>query len=155
MVAEQQLQHGLSRLLNLVALGGDDHALGDRSGARGLQLGHLLDFHQAHAAGPLERQAGVVAEGRHLDARALAGLNEERSRGNGEFLAVNSEGYVSHGETAIRLFALRWVPHLLACIWRKDGRCTTPSPVLPPSRTGTACRQDGLQILCDTSEYKK
>ncbi len=96
MVAEQQLQHGLARLLDLVALGADHHALGDRRGAGRLQLGHLLDFHQAHAAGALQRQAGVVAEGRHLDACALAGLNEERSRGNGEFLAVNSKSYVSH-----------------------------------------------------------
>src|SRR5208283_851606 len=102
MVAEQQLQHGLSRLLDLVAFSGDDHALCDRSGAGGLQLGHLLDFDQAHAARALERQARVVAEGRHLDARALAGFNEERPRGNGKLLAVNSKGYVSHGETAVR-----------------------------------------------------
>ena len=96
MVGEHQLEHGLARLFDLVALGGDHHALGDRRGARGLQLGHLLDFHQAHAAGALQRQAGVIAERRHLDARALAGLNEERPRGNGEFLAVDSKGYVSH-----------------------------------------------------------
>ncbi len=96
MVGEQQLEHRLARLLDLVALGGDHHALGDRRGARGLQLGHLLDFHQAHAAGALQREAGVIAERRHLDARALAGLNEQRPRGNGELLAVDSEGYVSH-----------------------------------------------------------
>jgi hypothetical protein len=96
MIAEQQLEHRLARLLDLVALGGDDHAFGDRRGAGGLQLGHLLDFGPAHAARALQRQVGVVAERRHLDARALAGLNEERPRGNGEFLAVDSEGYVSH-----------------------------------------------------------
>src|ERR1019366_6213569 len=45
MVGEQQLEHGLARLLDLVALGGDHHALSDRRGARGLQLGHPLDFH--------------------------------------------------------------------------------------------------------------
>src|SRR5208337_5029876 len=67
-----------------------------------LQLRHFLDVYQTHAARALERQARVVAEGRHLDARALAGFNEERPRGNGKLLAVNSKGYVSHGETAVR-----------------------------------------------------
>src|SRR5271157_5097015 len=31
----------------------------DAGGECGLQLGHLLDFHQAHATGALQRQAGV------------------------------------------------------------------------------------------------
>src|ERR1019366_1309810 len=103
MVGEHQLEHGLARLFDLVAFGGDHQALSYWSGARGLQLGHLLDFHQAHAAGALQRQAGGIAERRHLDARALAGLNEECPRGNREFLAVDSKGYISHDKTAFRL----------------------------------------------------
>ncbi len=107
MVGEQQLEHRLARLLDLVALGSDHHAFGDRRGARGLQLGHLLDFHQAHAAGALQRQSRVIAERRHFDARALAGFNEQRPRGNGEFLAVDSKGYISHDKTAYSPFAIR------------------------------------------------
>jgi hypothetical protein len=65
-------------------------------GAGGLQLGHFFLAHDAHAAGGLQREAGVVAEGGNLDARALAGLDEQRARGCGELLAVYGEGYVSH-----------------------------------------------------------
>ena len=70
MVAQQHLEHRLARLLDLVAVGGDDHALADHRGARGLQLGHLLDLHQAHAASALQRKVGVVAKRRHFDAHA-------------------------------------------------------------------------------------
>ena len=105
MIAEQQFQHRLARLPDFVGLGGDDHALGDRRGARGLQLRHLLDFHQAHAAGALQGQTGVVAERRHLDARALAGFDQQRARGRGELLAVDRNVYVCHrtSNLAIRL----------------------------------------------------
>ena len=96
MIGQQHLDHRLASLLDLVALGSGHHALSDRSGACGLQLGHLLDFDQAHAAGALQRQARVVAERRHLDARALASFDKQRPRGNGEFLAVDSKGYISH-----------------------------------------------------------
>ena len=85
-VAEQQLQRGLARLRDLGRLGRDDHALGDRRGAGGLQLRHLLDAHDAHAAGGLQREAGVVAEGGNLDAGGLAGVNQQRARGCGELL---------------------------------------------------------------------
>ena len=98
MVAEQHFEHGLARLRDLRAFGGDDHALGDRRGAGGLQLGHLLDADDAHAAGGLERKAGVVAEGGNLDAVGAAGFNEQRARGCGELLAVDSEGNVSHSD---------------------------------------------------------
>ena len=96
MVRQQQLEHRLARLLDLVALGEDHHALGDGRGARRLQLGHFLDLDQTHAARAAERQAGIVAERRHLDALALAGLDEERPRGSREFLTVDRERYVRH-----------------------------------------------------------
>ena len=72
-------------------------------GARGLQLGHLLHLHQAHAASALQRKIGVVAERRHLDAHALAGLNEQRPRRSRELLAVNCEIYISHGKFNVRM----------------------------------------------------
>ena len=87
-VAEQQLQRGLAGLRDLRGLGLDDHAFGDRRGAGGLELRHLLDADDAHAAGGLEREAGVVAEGGDLDAGGLAGIDEQRARGGGELFAV-------------------------------------------------------------------
>lgn len=96
MVAEQELQRGFAGLGDLRGLGGDVHALGDRGGAGGLELGHLLDAHHAHAAGSLQREIGVVTEGGNLDAGRLAGINEQRACGCGEFLAVYGKGYVWH-----------------------------------------------------------
>ena len=62
MVAQQHLEHRLARLLDLVAVGSDDHALANHRRARSLQLGHLLNLHQAHAASALQREVGVVAK---------------------------------------------------------------------------------------------
>ena len=59
-------------------------------------LGHLLDAHDAHAAGSLEREPGVVTEGRDIDAGGLAGLDEQGARGGGYFLSVYGKGYVWH-----------------------------------------------------------
>ena len=77
MIGEQHFEHGLARLLDLRTVGGDDHAFADHRGAGGLQLGHFLDLHQAHAASALQGQIGVIAERRHFDAHALAGFNEQ------------------------------------------------------------------------------
>ena len=96
MVAEQQLQRGFAGLGDLGRLGLDDHALGDRRSAGGLELGHLLDADDAHAAGGLQREAGVVTEGGDLDAGGLAGLDEQGACGGGDFVAVYGKGYVCH-----------------------------------------------------------
>ena len=47
-------------------------------------LGTFLDFDQAHAAGGLQRQAGVVAERRNFDAEAARRFDDQRSRRDGE-----------------------------------------------------------------------
>src|SRR5579862_2582891 len=96
MVPEQQFKHRLAGLLDLITFGGDDHALADHRGAGGLQFGHFLDLHQTHAASALQRKVGVIAKGGHFDAHGLAGLNEQRARGGGELLAIDSEIYISH-----------------------------------------------------------
>src|SRR5579863_8791968 len=76
MIAQQHLQHRLPRLLDLIAVGSDDHALAYHRGARGLQLRYLLDLHQAHAARALQREVGLITKRRHFYARALAGLDK-------------------------------------------------------------------------------
>ncbi len=103
MVAEQELQSGLAGLRDLRGLGLDDHAFGDRGGAGGLELGHLLDADDAHAAGGLQREPGVVAEGGDLDAGGFAGIDEQRARGGGELFAVYCELYVWHLNPLLRL----------------------------------------------------
>src|ERR1700722_16472233 len=96
MVAQQHLEHRLASLLNFVHVGDHDHALADHGGARGLELGHLLHFHHAHAASALQRKIWVIAKRRHFDAHGLAGFNEQRAPGGRDLLAVDSKIYISH-----------------------------------------------------------
>ncbi len=96
MVAEEQLDGGFARLRDLSRLGDEDLAFGDGGGAGSLQLGDFFLAYNAHAAGGLKREAGIVAKGRNLDARLAARVNEQRSRRSGELFSVDSEGYVGH-----------------------------------------------------------
>ncbi len=100
-VAQNQLDHGFARLRDLFGLSDEDLAFGDLRSAGGLQFGHFFLAHQAHAAGGLQREAGIVAEGGDLDAGLAAGVNEQRSRGCGELLSVDCEGYVGHSLIAV------------------------------------------------------
>ncbi len=93
-VAEQEFDHRLARLADLVSVSGYDHAIGDRDGAGGLQLGHFFNAHQAHAARRLEREARVIAERGYFNAHGLAGFNKKSARGRGDFFAVDGDGYV-------------------------------------------------------------
>ena len=90
-IAEEHLQSGFAGLGNLRSLGRDDHAFGDRCGARGLELRHLFDADDAHAAGGLQRETRVVAKGGNLDAGGLAGVDEQRACGRGKLFAVDGE----------------------------------------------------------------
>ena len=53
---------------------------GPRAACSHLHLRHLFHFHQAHAAGGLQRVAFVIAERRNLDARAFGRFDHERAR---------------------------------------------------------------------------
>ena len=96
MVPKQQFNHRLARLVDLRRIGGDDHALTDHRGAGSLQLGHLLDLDQAHAAGALQRQARVITEGGHLNAYILTRFNQQRTRRCRDLLAVNRDVHIWH-----------------------------------------------------------
>ena len=143
-----------------VAVGGDDHAFADHRGAGGLQLGHLLDLHQAHAASALQREIRVIAERGHFDAHALAGLNQQRPRGSRDLLAVHRDVYVSHNRSASIRRLSRGVRPRASTIsttsirpQRSRDAGVTPSPATahrPPFQTGTACLPDDLQIPCGT-----
>ena len=96
MVAEQHLQRSLPCLRNLRGLSLDNHAIGDRRRAGGLQLRHLLNAHHTHAASCLQRKSGIVAKGRNLNSRGLASFNQQRACRGGELFAVYGEFYVWH-----------------------------------------------------------
>ena len=81
-IDEQELEDTRARVNDIRGLGVHHHALGDRRRARGLQLRHLLDLHDADAAGPVDSEARVVAvvgnpdaglDGRLEDGPALFG----------------------------------------------------------------------------------
>jgi hypothetical protein len=92
-VDEQELDHGLLRLLDAVGLRVDDHAVLHRGRAAGLQLGDALDLDQAHAAGADGRaELGLVAEDRDLDVAVLGGIDEHRVLGRADLDPVDREG---------------------------------------------------------------
>ena len=99
-VAQQQFNRRLARLRNLRRLGDEDLALGDGGGAGGLQLGNFFLAHHAHAAGGLQAEAGVITEGRNLDARLAASVDQQRPRGSRQLLSIDNEGYVCHSSPA-------------------------------------------------------
>ena len=96
MIAQQQFHHALARLLDLVAVSDYNHAFAYDRGAGSLQLGHLLDFHQAHAARALQRKIRVIAKRRYFDAHSLAGFNQQGPSRGRDLLAVDSKIHISH-----------------------------------------------------------
>ena len=63
----------------------------------GLKLRHLLDFHQAHAAGGLQRISFDVAERRHFDAVLARRLDHQRAWRSLDRPSVDGEIYqISH-----------------------------------------------------------
>src|SRR6185295_7911845 len=61
MVDEQELEDSGASLHDLGRLRRDDHAVRADGRARRLQLRHLLDFHDADAAGAVDPDARVIA----------------------------------------------------------------------------------------------
>ncbi len=128
-VAEQELERGLARLGDFRGFGRNDHALGDGGGAGRLQLGHLLDAHDAHATGRLQAEAGVITEGRDIDAGGFAGFDEEGARRGGDFLSVYGKGYVWH----IKSLCFR-LPNLVEDGGRTVAKNVISVPSLPRRR---------------------
>src|SRR6185503_12932272 len=93
-VAEEEFDGSFAGLGDLRRFGCEYLAFSDSRGAGGLKFGNLFLTNDAHAARGLEAEAGVVAEGGDLDAGFAACLNEQRSCGSGQLLAVDCECYV-------------------------------------------------------------
>jgi hypothetical protein len=102
---EDELELDASGLDDLRGAGQDLHPVPD-----GVETSHeeppaplLLDH--AHAAGPVGHEPLVVTEGGDLDPRLGRGLQDHRSRGNGDLHSVNGQRYhlffFSHSELAL------------------------------------------------------
>ena len=107
MIPQQQLDHALARLSNLVTVGDHNHAVCDTRRAGSLQFRHLLNPHQTHAACALEGEIRVIAERRHFDPGCLTGFDQQSAGGSGQGFAVHCDVYefgrISH---EIQLLAL-------------------------------------------------
>jgi hypothetical protein len=92
-VDQQELDDGLLGGLHALGLRVDDHAVLDRRGARGLQLGDALDLHQAHAAGADGlAELGLVTEDGDLDVAVLGAVDQHDVLGGGDLSTVDREG---------------------------------------------------------------
>ena len=90
MISQQKLNHRTLGFLNLFTLRRDDHAVGANDRAGGLQLRHLLNAHQAHAARGLQSQVGVVAERRNVETVFAAHIDQPRALRDLEVFGVDS-----------------------------------------------------------------
>jgi hypothetical protein len=92
MIGEQELEHVLARAVHLHGIGPDDHAVGCDQSARGLELRHLFNFHQTHAACRLQREARIVAERRDLNSLPFRRFDNKSSLIRGDLVAIEREG---------------------------------------------------------------
>ncbi len=94
-VDEQELDHRVLRLLDLVGLGVDDHPVARRGRAGGLKLRRALDLDQAHPAGP-DRLAELrlVTEDRDLDVAVLGRVDQHRALRSDDLAPVDDQGDV-------------------------------------------------------------
>ena len=121
-----------------VGIGVDHHAVGHRQRAGHLQLRHLFHFHQAHAAGGLQRVAFVIAERRNLDAGVLGRIDHQRAGGRFERLSVDCE----FTRSAIEILSAGSRRHAGDQLRRR-------------ARTGTACHSDALRTHRGTFRRSK
>ncbi len=93
MVDQQELDDGLLRGLDALALRVNDHAVLDGRRAAGLQLGDALDFDEAHAAcADGLTELGLITEDGDLDVAVLGGVDQHRVLGGLYLAAVDREG---------------------------------------------------------------
>src|SRR5207248_2682440 len=125
MVDQEELEHALLVFVHLLGGGLDHHAFGDVDGAGRLQLRHLLDFDQAHAADGDRRHLGMRAEDRDVDADLLGGVEDERPLGHGHRLTVDGERdlvglHRGHQATASCTDFLKGQPFSEMCSWNSS-----------------------------------
>src|ERR1700736_553818 len=125
MVDQQELEHALLVLVDLLGGGLDRHALSHVDGAGRLQLRHLLDFDQAHAADGHRRHLRMRAEDWDVDADLLGGVEDQGALRYRHRLAVDGERdlvglYRRHQATASTSDFLNGQPFSEMCSWNSS-----------------------------------
>jgi len=92
MVDEQELEGGAMGLGRLLALRVHHHALRHQRVAGDLELGHLLDLDQAHAAVPVDGRSGLPAEVRDLGPELQRRLDDGGPRRDLDSLPIDGAG---------------------------------------------------------------
>src|ERR1035438_5560669 len=132
MIGEQEFDGPFTRLAHCRRFGAHHHALGHWGGAGHLQLGRLLNFHQAHAAGGYRLQPIVIAKRRDLDANLLGRVDDQSPRRGFDGLAVDRKVNVAHrGSTKEALMQTRARLHART---DKDAHSNAPQNPLGISR---------------------
>ena len=90
-VRQDEFEDGLVRFVDDGRGRADDHALGHRRAAGGLQLRHLLDLDEAHAAVGVRREFRVVTEMRDHHADLTRRFNDERALRDRDGLPVDRQ----------------------------------------------------------------
>src|SRR5688572_15120398 len=96
MVDQKKFHHRLAHRYYLGTLGQYRHALGHLCVAGDLQLGHLLDFDQTHAAIAGDRKLRMIAVMRDRNSRLGRHLNDGLPFDGADFLAVDNNFYWIH-----------------------------------------------------------
>src|SRR5688572_20107524 len=97
MVDQKKFHHRFAHRYYLGALGQHRHALGHLGVAGDLQLGHLLDFDQTHAAIAGDRKLGMIAVMRDRNPRLGRRLNHGLAFDGVNLLTVDIKFYWVHG----------------------------------------------------------
>src|SRR5437762_2221589 len=94
MIGKQKFEHRTLRFFNFLALSSYDHPVSADDRAGGLQFGHLLDAYQAHAAGSLQCEVGVIAERWDVKLLIAADIDEPSAFGHCKLFTV--DGYFNY-----------------------------------------------------------
>jgi hypothetical protein len=143
-VDEEELQRGAVGLRRLLALRVHHHALGQLRIAGDLELAHLLDLDQAHAAVAVHGQVGVPAEMRDLLAHLEGGLDDRRARRGLDLLAVDDGGH--HAGLGGRGRAGRGLGRLGLLLVAH--RSSSPAMMFSPPMMATASASRPPLIIC-------
>ena len=94
-IVQQQLDDVAAGLADFGRVGLHLHPFPDLDAARGHVVAHVLDVHDADAAGAGQAQVGMVAEPGDADAQLLGRLHDRRALGDRDCVAVDGQGYSS------------------------------------------------------------
>ena len=91
MIGQDEFEHRLVGVIDDRRGGPNGHAFGRHGAARGLELRHLFDFDQAHAAVRIRLEFRMVAEVRNHHADPASGFDHQGAFRHGDGNAVDRQ----------------------------------------------------------------